>query len=283
MFLDMKKLFRYSIFVLVSGCMMACIQNKTNNTSNLTFTVNGESFEMILVEGGTFMMGGTSEQGDDCEANEKPPHEESVDSFYIGKYEVTQSLWNAVVNNDVDRSFNSGCADCPVEQVSWSDAQFFVTKLSILTKKHFRLPTEAEWEYAARGGRRSKGYKYSGSHNLDDVAWYIDNFQESKYGEKGTTHPVGMKEPNELGLYDMSGNVWEWCDDLYAKEYYHNGKQVHPDWPFKGVNLLFRRVLRGGSWGGNAKGCRVSYIDYDLGSYQDEYGGFRIVLELDSI
>lgn len=220
----------------------------TNETANLIFTVNGESFEMVLVEGGTFMMGGTDEQGDDCESNEKPPQEESVDSFYIGKYEVTQKLWNAIVNNDINRSFNSGCADCPVEQVSWNDAQFFVTKLSILTQKHFRLPTEIEWEYAARGGNRSRGYKYSGSHNIDDVAWYIENYQKSRYGEKGTTHPVGMKEPNELGIYDMSGNVWEWCNDLYTKEYNHNGKQIHADWPFKGVQLLFRRVLRGGSW-----------------------------------
>ena len=279
----MKILFLYSLFVLVSGYMMSCSKSMTDDTSNLIFTVNGESFEMVLVEGGIFMMGGTSEQGDDCEANEKPPHGESVDSFYIGKYEVTQKLWNAVVNNGLNRSFNSGCADCPVEQVSWNDAQFFVTKLSILTKKHFRLPTEVEWEYAARGGNRSRGYKYSGSHNIDDVAWYIENYRESRYGEKGITHPVGMKEPNELGIYDMSGNVWEWCNDLYTKEYNHNGKQVHSDWPFKGAQLLFRRVLRGGSWGGNAKGCRVSYIDYDLGSYQDEYGGFRIVLEPDSI
>ena len=115
-----------------------------------------------------------------------------------------------------------------------------------------------EWEYAARGGRQSKGYKYSGSHHIDKVAWYIDNYQKNKSGDKGTTHPVGMKQPNELGLYDMSGNVW--------------------GWPFEGTHLYFRHVLRGGSWGGTAKGCRVSYIDYDMGTYRDEYGGFRIAL-----
>ena len=152
--------------------------------------------------------------------------------------------------------------------------------MSILTKLPFRLPTETEWEYAARGGKRSKGYKYSGSHDIDKVAWYVDNYQKKKSGDKGTTHPVGMKQPNELGLYDMSGNVWEWCEDLYTKEYQQNGKSVHSGWPFKGTHLYFRRVLRGGSWGGTAKGCRVSYVDYDMGSYSDEYGGFRIVLGL---
>lgn len=277
-------MFKYLIFVLVLGYIIACTQDEPNQDviPSLTFTVNGESFEMILVEGGTFMMGGTSEQGKDCEDNELPPHEEKVDSFYIGKYEVTQRLWNAVIGMEFNQSSNSGCDDCPVEQVSWNDAQVFVTKLSILTNKSFRLPTEIEWEYAARGGKRSKGYKYSGSHNIDEVAWYIDNYQRSKYGEIGTTHPVGMKKPNELGLYDMSGNVWEWCNDLYAKEYYHNGKSIHPEWPFKGASLNFRRILRGGSWGGTAQGCRVSYIDYDLPSFHDEYGGFRFVLVLDS-
>lgn len=270
----------YLILAFTLSYVMACTPSKPNQESNstLTFTVNGENFEMVLVEGGTFMMGGTKEQGNDCEENEKPAHEEKVDSFYMGKYEVTQRLWNAVIGSEHNRSFNTGCDDCPVECVSWNDAQVFVTKLSILTKKPFRLPTEIEWEYAARGGKRSKGYKYSGSHEIDDVAWYVDNYQKSKHGEKGTTHPVGMKKPNELGLYDMSGNVWEWCEDLYTKEYQHNGKSVHPGWPFKGTHLYFRHVLRGGSWGGTAKGCRVSCIDYDMTTYYDEYGGFRIAL-----
>ncbi|MCR6503808.1 formylglycine-generating enzyme family protein [Bacteroides muris (ex Fokt et al. 2023)] len=271
----------YLVWSLALSCLLACSPDKSNQepVPTLTFTVNGESFEMVLVEGGTFQMGGTREQGSDCEDNEKPVHEEEVDSFYIGKYEVTQRLWNAVIGSEHNSSFNAGCDDCPVESVSWEDAQAFITKLSILTKSPFRLPTEKEWEYAARGGKRSQGYKYSGSHNIGEVAWYIDNYQTNPCGEEGTTHPVGIKKPNELGIYDMSGNVWEWCEDLYTKEYEHNGKSVHSGWPFKGTHLYFRRVLRGGSWGGTAKGCRVSYIDYDMGSYKDEYGGFRIALD----
>lgn len=137
--------------------MMACSQESPSvREPDLTFTVNGETFEMVKVRGGTFMMGGTSEQGDDCEANEQPPHEENVNSFYIGKYEVTQGLWNAVMGEHTNPSYNVGCKECPVENVSWKDAQIFITKLTILTKKQFRLPSEVEWEYAARGGERSK-------------------------------------------------------------------------------------------------------------------------------
>ena len=146
--------------------------------------------------------------------------------------------------------------------------------------KTFRLPTEAEWEYAARGGHKSKHYKYSGSNQVSEVAWYVENSSGGQYGEAGTTRPVGLKKSNELGLYDMSGNVWEWCGDLYTKEYKQGGKSIHPGWPFEGTYLFFRRILRGGSWGGTAKGCRVSYIDYDIENYSDEYGGFRLVMEL---
>lgn len=276
------------IGLLFFSCLMiACSQDRPYvREPDLTFTVNGETFEMVKVRGGTFMMGGTSEQGNDSEANEQPPHEEIINSFYIGKYEVTQRLWNAVMGEGTNPSYNVGCQDCPVENVSWKDAQVFITKLMILTKRQFRLPSEAEWEYAARGGERSKKYKYSGSNKIDEVAWYIDNYQHDRHGEKGTTHPVGMKKPNELGLYDMSGNVWEWCDDLYTKEYYNNGKQIHQGWPFKGTYSYYRRILRGGSWGGTDKGCRVSYIDYDISGYKDEYGGFRLAMDtlaLDSV
>lgn len=276
---------RILIFVLILGNIIACKQDKSDEVliQGSTFTVNGESFEMIFVEGGTFTMGCTNEQGNDCEDIEKPAHEETVPSFYMGKYEVTQKLWNAVMGADHKQFHNSDCEDCPAEHVSWNDTQEFINKLNALTDSTFRLPTEIEWEYAARGGNRSKGYKYSGSNKIDEVAWYIENYQESKYGKEGTTHPVGMKKPNELGIYDMSGNVWEWCNDLYKKEYNQNGKTVHPGWPFPGTYLFFRRILRGGSWGGNAAGCRVSYIDYDIENYSDEYGGFRLVLGSDSM
>jgi formylglycine-generating enzyme required for sulfatase activity len=281
----MKKIFKIWTFVLTFGIMTACIQNKSGQglIQGLTFTVNGESFEMIIVEGGMFTMGCSDEQNGDCEDNEKPAHKEVLSTFYIGKYETTQKLWRAVMGSELNRSYNLDCEDCPVEHVSWNDAQEFISKLNTLTNRTFSLPTEAEWEYAARGGKRSKGYKYSGSNNIDEVAWYIENYKKNKYGEKGTTHPVGMKKPNELGLYDMSGNVWEWCSDWYTKEYYRNGKSVHPGWPLKGSTLFFRRVLRGGSWGGSAKGCRVSCCDYDIENYRDEYGGFRLVLDSDSV
>ena len=235
------------------------------------FTVNGVSFTMILVEGGTFRMGGTDEQGNDCETNEMPPHEETVKSFYIGKYEVTQRLWNAVIGSEHNSSYNQGCDDCPVEKVSWNDAQAFIAKLSILTKRPFRLPTEVEWEYAARGGKRSKGYKYSGSHNIDEVAWYVGNYQESKYGNMGTTHPVGMKKPNELGVYDMSGNVWEWCLDWYAADIAGLGGAVN-------MAAGTSRVLRGGSWDNDAGYCRAARrLD---GAPANRYSGFGFRLAL---
>ena len=170
-----------------------------------------------------------------------------------------------------------------VISVSWKNAQEFIGRLNAMTGKTFRLPTEAEWEYAARGGHKSKHYKYSGSNQVSEVAWYVGNSSGGQYGEAGTTRPVGLKKSNELGLYDMSGNVWEWCGDLYTKEYKQGGKSIHPGWPFEGTYLFFRRILRGGSWGGTAKGCRVSYIDYDIENYSDEYGGFRLVMEPESI
>lgn len=244
-------------------------------------SVNGETIELVLVEGGTFDMGCTPEQEKDAAENEKPAHSETVQSFYIGKYEVTQKLWSAVLGSENNQSYNTGCEDCPVENVSWSDVQAFIARLTILTQKKFRLPSDIEWEYAARGGNRSKGYKYSGSNNINEVGWYIENYQDKPCGEKKTTHIVGLKQSNELGLYDMSGNVWEWCDNLYQKEYIQNGKNIHTGWPFPGTHLYFRRILRGGSWGGEAIGCRVSCIDYDFDKYKDEYGGFRLVMETD--
>lgn len=134
--------------------------------------------------------------------------------------------------------FNGGCGDCPMENVSWKNAQEFIGRLNAMTGKTFRLPTEAEWEYAARGGHKSKHYKYSGSNQVSEVAWYVGNSSGGQYGEAGTTRPVGLKKSNELGLYDMSGNVWEWCGDLYTKEYKQGGKSIHPGWPFEGTYLF---------------------------------------------
>ena len=209
---------------------------------NQIFTVNGVSFTMIAVEGGTFPMGATSEQGSDADSDEKPVHSVTLSDYYIGETEVTQELWTAVMGNNP--SYYKG-NNKPVEQVSWNDCQEFVKKLNQLTGKNFRLPTEAEWEYAARGGNKSQGYKYSGSNTLGDVAWYYDN-------SSSQTHEVKTKQANELGIYDMSGNVWEWCQDWSGS--YSSSSQTNPTGPSSGSY----RVYRGGGWHGSARYCRVS-------------------------
>ena len=231
---------------------------------NRTFTVNGVSFDMIAVEGGTFTMGATAEQASDAYSDEKPTHQVTLSSYYIGKTEVTQELWQAVMGSNP--SGFSG-ANLPVEKVSWEDCQSFVIKLNELTGKYFRLPTEAEWEYAARGGSKSQGYKYSGSNTVDDVAWYPSN-------SSSKTHPVATKAPNELGIYDMSGNVLEWCSDWYSSSYYSSSSQYNPTGPASGS----RRVYRGGSWGSSARLCRVSYRDYNGPSYRFYNLGLRLAL-----
>lgn len=245
---------------------------KTNN--NLSFTVNGVSFEMVYVEGGNFDMGATSEQGGDAYKDEYPVHRVTLSDYYIGKYEVTQELWEAVMGS---KPSDFKGENNPVG-VSWNSCQEFISRLNSLTGWTFRLPTEAEWEYAARGGNQSHHYKYSGSNNIDDVAWYY-------YNSGGKTHPVGTKSPNELGIYDMSGNVLEWCLDWYGG--YSSGAQTNPHGPSTGSGC----VLRGGCRSGLARGCRVSfrYGDapcysssvYDPGGgygYNIAYYGLRLVL-----
>ena len=214
---------------------------------SLIFTANGVSFTMNPVEGGTFTMGDTSEQGSDADSDEKPTHSVTLSSYYMGETEVTQQLWQAVMGSNP--SFFSG-SNLPVEKVSWIDCQEFITKLnqlcaSQLNGRRFALPTEAQWEYAARGGKQSRGYKYSGSNTLGDVAWYDDN-------SGGNTHAVGTKQANELGLYDMSGNVWEWCQDWLGR--YGSNAQTNPTGPSTGSS----RVYRGGGWNDYARYCRVS-------------------------
>ena len=207
-----------------------------------TYEANGVSFQMVEVRGGTFTMGATSEQGSEAYDTEKPAHNVTLSSYYIGKTEVTQELWQAVMGSNPS---NFKGDRKPVECVSWNDCQTFISKLNSLTGKNFRLPTEAEWEFAARGGIKNKGYKYSGSNTLADVAWYEDNSGE-------TTHDVGTKNPNELGLYDMSGNVEELCNDWYGN--YSSSPSNNPTGPSSGSN----RVDRGGCWGGFASFCRSS-------------------------
>jgi len=207
-------------------------------------------------------MGCTSEQND-CFDNEKPVHTVTVSSFYIGKYEVTQKQWKAVMGNNPSHFKGD---NLPVESVNWYDIQEFLKRLNAATGQHYRLPTEAEWEYAARGGVKSKGYKYAGSNNIDEVAWYRKNS-----GHK--THPTGTKQPNELGLYDMSGNVLEWCSDWYGENYYSISPQSNPQGTLDGTY----RIMRGGSWGFDAFYCRVAYRhEYNPGITDDNVG-FRIV------
>ena len=224
-----------------------------------TFTVKGVSFVMKSVAGGTFQMGYNLAY-DEC-----PVHSVTLSSYYIGQTEVTQALWQAVMGKNP--SYFTG-NDLPVETVTWDDCQAFIAKLSQLTGQKFRLPTEAEWEYAARGGKNSKGYEYSGSNKLGDVAWY-----NSK-----KTHPVATKQPNELGIYDMTGNVDEWCQDWYDNSYYRNSPSKDPSGPTSGTH----RVYRGSNWYSTAKRCRVSSRDRHDPSGGNYFMGFRLALSSNS-
>lgn len=217
----------------------------TSSTTGLSAELNKLINNMVYVSSGTFTMGGTSEQGSDAYDDEKPTHNVTLSSYYICKYEVTQALWRAVMGSNPS---NFKGDNLPVECVSWNDCQTFINRLNSYTGRNFRLPTEAEWEFAARGGNYSRHYKYSGSNYIGDVAWYDDN-------SGNRTHPVGTKQPNELGLYDMSGNVYEWCNDWYGS--YSSYSQSDPT----GANSGFRRVGRGGSWDGYARYCRSSGRD----------------------
>ena len=220
--------------------------------------------DMVFVEGGTFMMGALPNDKN-AESDETPRHQVTLSSFSIGKYEVTQELWQAVMGSNP--SMFKGDLKRPVERVSWDDCQEFIHKLNELTGEKFRLPTEAEWEYAARGGQKSRGYLYSGSNDIKSVAWYDGNSGD-------TTHPVGQKQPNELGLYDMSGNVWEWCQDRYGK--YNSSAQTNPKGPSHAYNRV-NRVYRGGSWYHRVRLCRASLRFYGLPG--DRYGhGLRLAL-----
>ena len=230
-----------------------------------TFKVKGVSFNMVRVEGGTFMMGATAEQGNNAWDDEKPAHQVTLSIYSIGETEVTQALWEAVMGSNPSHFKGN---NRPVENVSWDDCQTFVEKLSQLTGRRFRLPTETEWEYAARGGSKSRGYKYSGSNNIDEVAWY------TKTTNDNGTRDVKTKKANELGLYDMSGNVYEWCQDWFGN--YSSEAQTNPTGPETGSF----RVYRGGCWQDTGRDCRVSMRG---GGAQDHSGqdlGLRLALSV---
>jgi formylglycine-generating enzyme required for sulfatase activity len=213
---------------------------------------------MMKVEGDTFSMGATSEQENPFDW-EKPVHQVTLSSYYIGETEVTQTLWTAVMGSNP--SYFTG-NNLPVEQVSWNDCQTFIRKLNSLTGENFRLPTEAEWEFAARGGNNSQGYQYSGSNNLSAVAWFSGS----------QTHDVKTKSPNELGIYDMSGNVWEWCQDWYGS--YSSNSVTNPTGAVSGSS----RVYRGGSWFDYAGRCRSAYRTYYAPGIRYSFLGLRLAL-----
>ena len=197
------------------------------------------------------------------EEEEKPVHSVTLSSFNIGKYEVTQAQWKAVMG--YNPSYFTDCENCPVENVSWKDIQEYISKLNSQTGKNYRLPTEAEWEYAAKGGKNSKGFTYSGSNDLNSVAWFSEN-------SDSTTHSVGSKQPNELGIYDMCGNVWEWCNDWYGT--FSSRSETNPT----GASSGYDRVLRGGSWNDDANFNRSANrnANFPNGVFIDY--GFRLVL-----
>ena len=252
------------VLVCIAGVVLGIVAylNYRQNSPK-TIVVNGVEFKMIKVEGGTFRMGATSEQGRYVAYDEKPVHYVTLSDYHIGETEVTQELWQAVMGSNP--SYFKGDNQRPVENVSWDDCQEFIKKLNRLTGKKFRLPTEAEWEYAARGGKYSNDYvyKYSVSNNADEVAWYHDN---SGY----ETNPVKTKKANKLGLYDMIGNVCEWCNDWYG--YYQSNSQTNPTGPSEGEY----RVLRGGSWCYRDRFVRVS----DRGGFTPDDRGNDVGLRL---
>ena len=228
----------------------------TSSTVSLSAELNKLINNMVYVSGGTFIMGG------DESSDQTPTHSVTLSSYYICKYEVTQALWRAVMGSNPSKFKGD---NLPVEQVSWNDCQTFINRLNSYTGRNFRLPTEAEWEFAARGGNYSRHYKYSGSNYIGDVAWYTDN-------SGNRTHPVGTKQANELGLYDMSGNVWEWCSDWYGS--YSSYSQSNPT----GATSGFGRVERGGNWCGLARYCCSSHRSYYAPGNSFDDLGLRLVL-----
>ena len=239
---------------------------------NYTENAFGINMKMVYVQGGSYNMGCTGEQGSDCDNDEQTVRYVTVSDFYIGQFEITQAQWQAVMGTSVyqQQSKAGGSStygtgnDYPMYYVSWEEAKEFCRRLSQQTGKTYRLPTEAEWEYAARGGKKTQNTKYAGGYSLDYVGWYTSN-------SGGKTHAVGTKNANELGIYDMSGNVWEWCEDWYGD--YRSYDTDNPTGASSGSD----RVLRGGSCFNDAANCRVSSRRHDCPG--DRYGnlGFRVV------
>jgi len=260
-----------SILYLTAAAILmiaAVPYTKDDSRKITTFTVNGVNFDMVFVQEGTFTMGCTDDE--ECSEREHPAHQVTLSSFNIAKYPVTQKLWEAIMGNNPSTQnyrlvHGYDYSNRPVETVSWHDVQEFITRLNAITGKTFRLPTEAEWEYAARGGTKSQGYKYSGSNDIDAVAWYA-------YNSNSYTHNVGLKAANELGIYDMSGNVGEWCSDWFG--YYSNLPQLNPQGPDTG----FYRVIRNCHVGLDAPCHQIVSRSYNPPTVRSQTTGFRLAL-----
>ena len=268
------KRFYTRIIILFLAAVLAFNNRLYAAAQTISFTVNGVTFNMVVVEGGTFTMGATSEQGSDATDLEKPAHQVTLSSYLIGQTEVTQELWQAVRGSNPAQ--HTGNLQYPVERVSWQDCFFFINNLNQLLPGYiFDFPTEAQWEYAARGGKYSNGYKYSGSNTVGNVAWYSGNSGYNA-GYNEPIFPVAKKAPNELGIYDMSGNVDEWVLDRYGP--YSSSPQTDPSGPSATNDQPSYRVVRGGNVGTGATCCRVSYRNQTL-TRQDEISstrGFRL-------
>jgi len=249
---DMMIAAQYVARDLVGGGKGGAAQSKRGNVE----------IEMVFVKGGTFMMGCSGKNAGNCEKDEKPAHKVTVGDFQIGKYEVTQKQWAQVMGGNPSHFKGD---NLPVGKVSWYDVHEFIERLNTLTGKKYRLPTEAEWEFAARGGVKGTGFAFAGSNNPGDVAWYKSN-------GGGQCRAVGSKGSNELGLYDMSGNVWEWVNDWSAN--YNPSDARDPMGPTTGNN----RVLRGGSWPYDAHYCRVSYRNGSAPGNRGADVGFRLAI-----
>lgn len=226
------------LLITVAGTPWWPGNSKRSENATAFGTINEP--DMVTVKGGRFAMGGYENN------NEQPIHTVTLSSFKLAKYETTLAQWQQVMgSNPLGRT---DCMDCPVTAVGWEDIQTFITKLNTLSGKTYRLPTEAEWEYAARGGTKSRGFDYAGSNDVNAVAW--------TYANSGSTiHPIGQKQANELGLYDMSGSVFEWCNDWYDETYYANSPGTDP----KGAATGPHRVFRGGSRAFEPAKSRVAY------------------------
>jgi len=243
------------------------MKTNENNTSKNTILVAGNvgdeilkryTIEMICVEGGSFIMGND-------EDHDNPKHRVLLSKFHISKYLITQALWTAIMGYNPSL-YTKNTAEHPVDNVSWYETQKFIGRLNKITNNWYRLPTEAEWEYAAKGGIKSKEYKYAGSNNLDEVAWHFGNSNEKPQA-------VGGKKPNELGIFDMNGNVYEWCDDWYARDYYYN-PGYDPTGPEEGTE----RVNRGGSWFNHANDFSIAERGHVNPTYAFNTIGFRLVI-----